>query len=406
MAFGRIFVVVSVILAAVSAAPVPSAAQDTSETLLAVGDMADCNNPVGVEKVSERLQASDATIAALGDLVYPEGSAVHFAECFDPWFGGVADRMRPVPGNHEYRGGSADPFFDRFGAAAGPDRRGYYAYDLGDWRIIALNSNCSEAGGCDVGSPQHQWLLEELAAHPDACRVAYWHHPRFSSSGKYSNALNMRPISQALTSAGTEVILAGHSHHYERFARIDADGQPDPDAPRYFTVGTGGTFPRGFGQVQNGSEVRKSGVYGVLELTLEADRWSWDFQAEGGRFVDSGNEPCRAAENRDPNARAIAYLYQAAFDRQPDVAGQRFWLDQLQDGRPIVDISNEFSRSPEFTDLYGSPGDRAFVELLYRNVLGRAPDAGGAAFWLDQLNTRSRAELLLEFSFSVEFRAG
>jgi len=375
--------------------------------------MADCNNPRGVKKVSDRLAATDHTIAALGDLVYPEGSAAQFKECFDPSFGAVADRMRPTPGNHEYTPGTADAYFDRFGAAAGPDRRGWYAYDLGDWRVISLNSNCWEIGGCKEGSDQHQWLLDELAAHPDACRVVYWHHPRFSSSGNYGNARFMQPISEALTDAGTEVILSGHAHHYERFARLDADGSPDPAGPRYFTVGTGGTFPRGFGRTQDGSEVRKSGVYGVLELTLEPDRWSWSFEAEGGRFTDNGSEPCRNAQGlngdspqaEDQAASAIDFLYRAAFGRQPDAGGKRFWLDQLRGGRPLVEISAEFSRSPEFTGLYGNPSNRAFVALLYRNVLDREPDAGGAAFWLQRLNTQSRAELLLQFSFSVEFRA-
>lgn len=400
--------------AALAAAPTGLAAQDQSVTLLAVGDMADCNNPTGVKKVSDLLESTDHPIAALGDLVYPAGTRAAFDECFDPSFGDVAGRMRPTPGNHEYSPGTAAAYFERFGEAAGPDQKGWYAYDLGTWRVISLNSNCWEIGGCREGSEQHDWLLDELAAHPNVCRIAYWHHPRFSSSGRYGNANFMQPISEALTAAGTELILSGHAHHYERFARLDADGVPHPDAPRYFTVGTGGTFPRGFGNTQVGSEVRKSGVYGALELTLEPNEWSWSFQAQGGRFSDSGAETCRAAEGRaddrplagdNSDAQAIRYLYRAAFGREPDAQGNRFWLDQLQGGRPIVQVSDEFSRSPEFVDLYGTPNNREFVDLLYRNVLDREPDAAGASFWLERLRTQSRAELLLEFSFSAEFRA-
>ena len=65
----------------------------------------------------------------------------------------------------------------RLGRAAiayfGLPARGWYAYSLGAWRIVVLNSNCSQVGGCGAGSPQWRWLRSELAAHPRRCTLAY-----------------------------------------------------------------------------------------------------------------------------------------------------------------------------------------------------------------------------------------
>lgn len=100
----------------------------------------------------------------------------------------------------------------------------------------------------------------------------------------------------------------------------------------------------------------------------------------------------------------MARLYQAYFDRAPDAAGLEFWRDQRAGGRNLDSVSDEFVRSPEFVETYGALDDDAFVELVYRNVLDRAPDAGGKAFWLDQLASgRTRGSLMTLFSESPEF---
>ena len=100
----------------------------------------------------------------------------------------------------------------------------------------------------------------------------------------------------------------------------------------------------------------------------------------------------------------MARLYEAYFDRAPDAGGLTFWREQRAGGRSLDSVSDEFARSPEFTTTYGDLGDEAFVDLVYRNVLDRAPDAGGKAFWLDQLaNGRTRGSLMTLFSESPEF---
>ena len=101
-------------------------------------------------------------VAILGDLAYESGTEQQFAECFGPSWGGLKDRTRPVPGNHDYRTAGAAPYFGYFNDLAGDPTRGYYSYDLGSWHIVALNSNCDAVGGCGAGSPQLAWLAEDL----------------------------------------------------------------------------------------------------------------------------------------------------------------------------------------------------------------------------------------------------
>ena len=170
---------------------------------------------------------------------------------------------------------------------------GWYAYDLGAWHIVALNSNCTEIGGCGDGSAQLAWLQADLAAHPVACTLAYMHHPRFSSAGHARDA-DLTAIWSLLYAQGVDVVLAGHDHTYERFGPQDPNGNADAEQGIVqFVVGTGGATLRDFAAIQPHSEVRERGTYGVLRLTLWADGYEWAFvPVAGATFTDTGSAPC------------------------------------------------------------------------------------------------------------------
>ncbi len=78
-------------------------------------------------------------------------------------------------------------------------------------------------------------------------------------------------------------------------------------------------------------------------------------------------------------------LYRAFFRRDPDVGGAKYWLAKVDDGATFDDIAWSFSVSTEFTSTYGQLTDEQFITLLYRNVLDRATDPAGEAYWLDQV---------------------
>lgn len=263
-----------------------------SNTVIAAGDIAQCRG-----EPSERRQAAataalierlPGTVLALGDLAYRDGSAREFRDCYDPTWGRFKARTWPVPGNHEYRTPQAAPYFDYWGSRVDAAGEGYYAVDVGAWRMIALNSNI-DAG---PGSPQMLWLARELAQNRRTCTLAFWHHPRFSS-GSHGDNPHMETAWQLLHAAGAEPVLSGHDHLYERFAPLNAQGEADPKGLRQFIVGTGGAALHAFKQVRAGSELRGI-AFGVLVLTLDADRYAWEFVSVAGQaLVDRGVGTCR-----------------------------------------------------------------------------------------------------------------
>ena len=99
---------------------------------------------------------------ALGDISNRSGAAGDYTSRFNSSWGVFKAKIRPVPGNHDYLAPGAVNYFNYFGAAANPPR-GYYSFDVGTWHIIAINSNCSEVGGCGAGSTQEKWLTNDLA---------------------------------------------------------------------------------------------------------------------------------------------------------------------------------------------------------------------------------------------------
>jgi hypothetical protein len=102
----------------------------------------------------------------------------------------------------------------------------------------------------------------------------------------------------------------------------------------------------------------------------------------------------------------VTRLYFAYFLRIPDYGGLLFWVNSFKSGTSLSAISNAFAQSAEFQARYGSLNNAEFVTLVYNNVLGRAPDAGGLAFWTGQLDSgaMTRGQVMLGFSESPEYK--
>jgi len=239
------------------------------------------------------LRTNPAAVLALGDLQYPNGSLDRFLASYDPSWGRAQAITRPAPGNHEYQTSAGAGFFAYFGRAAGNPAEGWYGFDLGGWRVMALNSECAQVGGCGPGSSQLAWVEADLAAHPAACTLAYWHRPRFTSSADHTGDPAYEPLWEALDAAGAELVLNGHAHVYERFAPQTPGGAPDPAGIREFVVGTGGKDLTGFAAPAPNSEVRQAESFGILEVALGRGRYGWRFvPVEGSSFTDEGSARC------------------------------------------------------------------------------------------------------------------
>lgn len=287
---------IATVLVALAGGPVAAAvATPTASdavTFVGAGDIASC--AVDADEATARLlDGIDGEVFALGDTVYDNGSLPEFIACYDPTWGRHLDRTHPVPGNHDYYTPAAAGYFGYFGDRAGDPEEGWYAFDLGGWHIVALNSNCGEIGGCGEGSDQLEWLRDDLAASNAACTLAMMHHPRFSSAG-HGDDEDVTALWDALYADGVELVLSGHDHTYERFAPQDPAGNADPERGIVqLVVGTGGAPLRQFEAIQPNSAARSASAHGVLELTLYPDGYDWEFiPIEGDDFADIGTASC------------------------------------------------------------------------------------------------------------------
>ena len=255
--------------------------------LVGAGDIGDCDSP-GPALTARVVDTIEGQVFLAGDIGYPGGHLDDIRRCFEPAWGRFRSRWRPTPGNHEYEMGGARAYFDYFGAAAGPDRRGFYSFRAASWLVLMLNS----AIPAGRASAQFQWAAQELQSQPARCTLAIWHHP-YASSGPHGPHTFMRDMWQLLVEAKADVAIASHDHLYERFAPLDRDHRVDPERGiRQFTVGTGGARLYSAMTRQTGSEMIVS-RFGVLKLTLQPGFYEWDFIDAVNRVsMDRGTASC------------------------------------------------------------------------------------------------------------------
>ena len=119
----------------------------------------------------------------------------------------------------------------------------------------------------------------------------------------------------------------------------------------------------------------------------------------GSDFLDGGD-----GLSLSSSQATIYRLYQATLDREPELAGLNFHVNNMVNGVSLQSIASNFVNSDEFTSKYGSLDNSQFVTQLYANVLDRLPDAPGLTYWTNLLNGgATRASVLLGFSESAEF---
>lgn len=101
-------------------------------------------------------------------------------------------------------------------------------------------------------------------------------------------------------------------------------------------------------------------------------------------------------------------IYQAAFNRTPDLGGLGYWMEQMDKGATLDSVAGQFIASAEWVAQYGAnPSNADVLSKIYENVLHRKPDQAGYDYWLNVLNTgaASRASVLAGFGESPENQA-
>ena len=149
-------------------------------------------------------------LVTLGDNDYTRGRA--FAASWRSSFGwlpaggvGVAGTL----GNHDVQVGGGRYEFALLHMPAP-----YYVRRLNDVELIVLNSNA-------VTPAQTRWLRRTLAARTGLRRIAVLHHPPYTCGGHLGSEAVQRAWVPLFERYGVRLVLSGHDHNYQRFARRD-----------------------------------------------------------------------------------------------------------------------------------------------------------------------------------------
>jgi hypothetical protein len=257
-------------------------ARATSHLVItAAGDIATSGS--GDSQTAQLIQTIDpARVLTLGDNAYPDGTLQQFNRYYDPTWGTFKEKTSPAPGNHDYHTAGAAGYFAYFGSRAPAPN---YTYVLGQWRVVSLNSEKNRAAA-------QTFLQDTLSGDSHLCELVYFHHPRWSS-GEHGSDPGMDAVWDTAVAQGVDVVLNGHDHNYERFARLGGNGQPTTSGTRELVVGTGGAALRDIGSPLPGSQKRIK-TWGVLRMALRSDSYGWSFRNVSNTVLDSGSTGCHA----------------------------------------------------------------------------------------------------------------
>ena len=257
--------------------------------LAAVGDGA--SGEIDAGQVTDLIASWNPNLMLyLGD-VYEKGSPTEFYN----WYGingSFYSRFRtitnPTIGNHEYQGVTAPGYFDYWDNVPH-----YYSFDAAGWHVISLDST-SQFNQVAPGTPQYEWLAQDLNANSAACTLVYFHHPVYNV-GPEGDTPRLSNIWSLLAQHGVDIVLTGHDHNYQRWKPLDGSGNPSPTGISQFVVGSGGhgiqQFIRTDGRLVIGFD-NPPNAFGALRLELNQAGAAYQFVNTQSLTLDSGSVAC------------------------------------------------------------------------------------------------------------------
>jgi hypothetical protein len=307
-------------------------------TIVLTANLGKCGSELAQETAKVIANANPAYIFMLGTSAYPAVGTVtrlqDYQNCYDPVFGQWKDKTYVTLGDHEvdidtippnYGTGMASGADSAFGAAhVGPPGKNWQSFDIGSWHVVALN--VQTPGGYKrppqiayhAGSPQLDWLFNDLQSHHNKCTLGVWYESMWISSTHISNPddrlhkndyriQDVRGVWTALYDNNADLVVNGWPRIYERFdnlfyangykAPTDSEVSGDPvRGLRQITSGLGGDGPTPFDQpaaVRLPYSMYRAGGNGVLKLVLGDGVYSWEFlNTKYSHIQDSGRGKC------------------------------------------------------------------------------------------------------------------
>lgn len=226
-------------------------------------------------------------IIAAGD-ISSDGTLSSYQSTFTPSWGKMMNKIYPAPGNHDilYGTTSGGDYLSYFAARYPGKTKNqlWYSVNWGAWHIISLNS-------INVTTEEINWLKQDLAANANKPILAFWHYPRWSVDAKYGNMSNSSQFWDALYAAHADIVVDGHVHDYQRWAKMNPSGKADANGIREFTDMTASDHLR----TGSGSDALVEKVLdkptGFIKFTLNPDSYSWQYIGIDGKVYDQGTSP-------------------------------------------------------------------------------------------------------------------
>jgi hypothetical protein len=213
-------------------------------------------------------------VLMLGDNLYGGEKPVDYTKKFQEPYQKLLDRkvaFYASLGNHDE---PAQRFYEHFNM----EGKEYYRFKKGNVAFYSLNSNYMD-------KKQVDWLNSELAKDTSDWKIAFFHHPPYSSGGKHGSDTSLRKVIEPIfVKYGVNVVLAGHEHFYERI-------KPQQGI-FYFISGAGGKLRPG--DVKDNSPLTaKAYDKDMSFMLMEISNGSLYFQvlSRTGETVDSGVLP-------------------------------------------------------------------------------------------------------------------
>ncbi|MHC4832038.1 MAG: metallophosphoesterase family protein, partial [Planctomycetota bacterium] len=255
---------------------------DRRFTFAVVGDTGKGSR--GQYAVAERIREVDPEfVIHTGDVIYPSGAA----EDFDPkFFAPYRDILRGAPfflslGNHDIMTWLGGPYLDSFVLPRNRKAKNerFYRFDWGGVRLFALDSSI---GFIVPDGKQVRWLDKELAKKHPGFRIAYFHHPPYSSGFHGSNWPVRSVFGKRFEDRGVELVFSGHDHSYERLHPIGGKGKAK--GTTYVVTGGGGAGIRDI-DADDWTAVCAS-VHHFVRVDVDGDRMTLTAIAEDGAVID------------------------------------------------------------------------------------------------------------------------
>ena len=210
-------------------------------------------------------------VLMMGDNMYGSEKAVDYRQKFEDVYKPLLDqkvKFYAALGNHDESNQRFYEFFNMEGQE-------YYRFKKGNVSFYALNSNYMD-------EKQVKWLKEKLAADTAEWKVAFFHHPPYSSGGKHGSDTKLRDVVEPIfVKHGVNVVFTGHEHFYERI-------KPQKGI-YYFISGAGGKLRQG--DVKDSSPLTEKAYDKDMSFMLiEINDKQMHFQviSRTGGTVDSG----------------------------------------------------------------------------------------------------------------------